>query len=357
MISPEAADAPESDDWNAWRAYAEALAEADDPRGAAILTEADGADYREVERQWGLDGLRDDGSWHFTWARGFIDRARFRLAPETAPQRRELVERFAAGADVDDPERWESVLIEALLSHPAAARLRGLELHLTDVHHSARRAAEALAARRRERLTDLRFGYGFTYLYEDVRTSTGGRVDPMDHYDAGFVGDATDALWRALPALRTLAVEGALLFHWIAGDALTDLRLRGAVLSDGAVFPGSRPGTVTLPNLAALTLEIGTDVHGTACPVEQLDELDAAGYPALRSLDLGAAEFDASDDDVLAALAASSVLPQLERLRVRSLDVEDAAELAPRFAHLDLSAAGPVSDDAADVLPIVPWTR
>lgn len=75
---------PESDDREAWLAYAGELTEAGDPRGVAIWQEhrcvTGGGDpagaYTEVERQLGLDGLRDDGSWQFTWSRGFIETAR-----------------------------------------------------------------------------------------------------------------------------------------------------------------------------------------------------------------------------------------------------------------------------------------
>ncbi|ROO84507.1 hypothetical protein EDD29_2034 [Actinocorallia herbida] len=381
-------EAPGSEVWAEWREYAEKLDAEGDPRGQAILLEhrlrtgeGDAAGlvqaYRRVERRWGLDGLREDGSWRFTWSRGFLDEARFRAAPHSRPRRGALVERLAASsagadpADAADPERWEAALIDALLRHPAAARLRRLDLRLTDHHHSAGRAAAALAEHRRDHLAELRFGHAFEYLYEDATTSTGARFDPMDHYDTGFAGAETEALWAALPALRTLELEGALLFHWVGGEGLTDLRLHGAVRSDGGVLPGSSARAVTLPNLASLAVETESDVHGTECPVEQLEELTAGAYPALRSLDLARAHFDTGDLQVLRALADTSVLPGLTRLRVRSLEVSphDAdgdplaglAELAPRFAHLALSVAGAVAVEGADpaevaaTLPLAPW--
>lgn len=98
-----------------------------------------------------------------------------------------------------------------------------------------------------------------------ARTSAGGRIEPMDHYDEGLVGSASDAMWKSLPALRSLTVEGALLFHGIAGDALTDLRLRGATISDGSAFPGSGPDLVTLPNLTTLELDTRSD-DSTSAP-------------------------------------------------------------------------------------------
>ncbi|WP_328953775.1 hypothetical protein [Kitasatospora purpeofusca] len=167
---------PVSEDWADWLGYARALSEAGDPRAEAIRLEhlgapADDAElaavYRRVERDCGLDGLRVDGSWRLGWSRGFLDTAVFRLTEETGrteetgPRRRALVVRLLAelphgGAhDPDDPEQWEAALVDVLLRHPAAGRLRTLELRLTDHHHSAGRAAAALAARQRPRLAEL----------------------------------------------------------------------------------------------------------------------------------------------------------------------------------------------------------
>ncbi|GIE29535.1 hypothetical protein Ait01nite_025800 [Actinoplanes italicus] len=87
----------------------------------------------------------------------------------------------------------------------------------------------------RTHLTGMYLGWDFEFPYAHTFSSAGERIDPMDHHDKGFVG--TTGLWDALPALRTLTVEGVLLFHWIGGTALADLRLRGAVISDGDVWP------------------------------------------------------------------------------------------------------------------------
>ncbi|MFJ1707004.1 hypothetical protein [Kitasatospora sp. NPDC088346] len=96
-----ATDVPEPDGWDAWLAHADALTAADDPRGEVIRLEhacdtAGGdrallaAAYTDLERRLGLDGLRQDGSWTFTWSRGHLDGARFDLAEHTRPDRREL---------------------------------------------------------------------------------------------------------------------------------------------------------------------------------------------------------------------------------------------------------------------------
>ncbi|MEU5696854.1 hypothetical protein [Actinosynnema sp. NPDC020468] len=297
-----------------------------------------------------FDGLRTDRSWRLTWSDDRLEEAVFRLEPDTAAERGALVARL--GGDASDPEQWEAVLVEALLTDPAAADLRRLELHLTDFHHSARRAAAALGSRRRERLAELYFGHDFEFLYEDAATSTGGTVDPLSRLHEGFVGET--ALWEALPALRDLTVEGGLLFDDIDGVALkslTSLRLRGAVLAGGEVFPGRLPSVVTL------TLDVASDVFGVCCPVDLLEELDGDRFPALRHLDLGRAEFDPGDLATLRALAAAPILPRLESLRLRSLLVPDhvapdrlaaLAELAPAFAHLDLSIVGNVDVEGAD---------
>ncbi|PPK66374.1 hypothetical protein V5P93_002597 [Actinokineospora auranticolor] len=292
--------------------------------------------------------LRADRSWQLTWTDGRLDEAVFRLDPDTAADRRDLVERL--GADPTDPERWESALVEAVLTDPASADLRRLELRLTDFHHSASRAAAALAAHRRDRLTTLYFGHDFEFLYEDAHTSTGGRFDPLSRLHEGFADDIRHGLWAALPALRELTAEGGLLFDEIGGAALTDLRLRGAVLADGAVFPHEAPGVVSL------VVDSGTDVFGVACPVDHLAELGPRGWPALRHLDLSRAEFDPSDLATVRALAESRIVPQLATLTLGALRVNDheaddpigaLTALAPAFAHLTLTVAGETNVDGA----------
>ncbi|WP_018681056.1 hypothetical protein [Actinokineospora enzanensis] len=304
-----------------------------------------------------IAGLAADGSWQFGWVGDRLEKAVFRLVPGTAVERGALVARL--GGNASDPEQWEGALIEAVLGDPVSADLRTLELHLTDFHHSARRAARALAAHRRGQLAELYFGHDFRLLFEHATSSTGGRIDPTSWLNEGVVDDGACGLWNALPALRELTIEGGLLFDDIDSDALpalTELRLRGAVLSDGAVFPRKAPGVVTL------ALEIGTDVFGTVCPVEQLEQLDPAGYPALRHLDLGDAEFDGGDYATLVTLAESPILRQLETLTLRSLYIEDheieddrqaaLAALAPAFAHLTLDVTDGADEDVAAVLDI-----
>ncbi|MFE7563824.1 hypothetical protein [Kitasatospora sp. NPDC057500] len=360
----EVTGAPSGEDPAAWLAYAERLTAAGDPRGAAIRLERAGADrdrlaevYGEVERYLGLDALRADGSWRFGWSGGFLDEAAFRLAPGDPSRRRALVKRllterpggYPADVDLDldlelsDPEQWEGVLIAALLTHPVSHRLRELDLRLTDYHHSAEQAASALAGATRPRLERLSFGYDFEFLFEHGKGSAGSRIDPMEHHGEGLV---RTEIWGALPALRTLELEGAFLFAFVDHDGLTRLRTRGAVISDGSVFLPGR-----LPALTSLELELESDVFGVACSVDQLDELatTADWYPHLRNLDLGKVEFDAGTSEVLAALAESPLLPRLEALTVRDLVIPEEeggplrlAALAPQFAHLALRVAGAV---------------
>ncbi|MFD8756485.1 hypothetical protein ACFV0O_36735 [Kitasatospora sp. NPDC059577] len=290
-----------------------------------------------------LEALRHDGSWQFTPAAdGTPDRAVFRLDPATRPGRRDLVRRLpahapgpgggAAPADPSDPEQWEGVLVAALLAHPAADRLRVLDLRLTDYHRCAEPVAAALAARPRPRLEHLSFGYGYRHLYEDAEGTAGTRIDPLDFHGEGLV---QSDVWPALPALRTLELEGAFLFHAVDHDGLTHLKVRGPACSDGAVFALGHT-----PAVESLTVEVGCDVFGVTLSPDQLGELTADRYPALRRLDLARTEFDADPHEVLAALADCDVLPQLDTL---TLDARTAGartpDLAPRFAHLDLRTA------------------
>ncbi|WP_344653559.1 hypothetical protein [Cryptosporangium japonicum] len=249
-----------------------------------------------------VQALLADGSWRLDDTGAAV----FRLAPDSAARRRELVEQL--GADPSDAEQWESVLIEALLTDPATAGLRELELHLTDYHHSARRAAEAIATVPRDRLTSLTFGHDFTYLYAPATTSTGAKFDPLDRLHEGFVHDSRNGLWEALPALRTLTVGGALLFDDIRSDTLTSLTVRGVPLSDGSLVPTAAPA------LESLRLDVPTDVFGVACPVLQLEELTPSRFPRLRRLDLSRCDFDTSDGEVDEILRATGMAGQLTAL-------------------------------------------
>ncbi|GLZ79568.1 hypothetical protein Afil01_43750 [Actinorhabdospora filicis] len=334
--------APESDDWADWLAYADALTAAGDPRGAAIHAEHRGEpDYAEAERELGLDGPRAEGSWRFTWSRGFIDRAAFRLSAEGTARRRELV---TDAGDRADPERWEAALVELLLTHPAAARLAALELRLTDYHHSAARAARALARRSWPRLTSLSLGHDYEILFALHETSTGNRINPEKYlHDPVIPAEAGAALWLALPALR-IELEGAFLLDDLDHETLTGLRTRGSVFADGSLFAFSTPA------LTSLEVEIDHDVHGTLATNVQLEELSPQRFPALSRLDLSRAFFEPEEGADLVVLAAHPILPRLRNLAIRDLVIEDVPEplellagLAPRFAHLDLRIAGDIA--------------
>ncbi|MFJ5231091.1 hypothetical protein ACIQBJ_14500 [Kitasatospora sp. NPDC088391] len=365
--------APETDVWTDWLTHADALTAAGDPRGRAIRLEhlretGDGdaaqaaAAYTRVERAFGLDALRADGSWQFAWSRGRIDTAVFRLDPGSTARRRTLVEHLPLSAPLDpaDPEQWEAALVDAFLAHPATRLLRRLELHLTDHHHSAARAAAVLAAHPRPRLDTLYFGHDFTLLFAPHTTSAGNRISPEEHlHDPVVPADHGKALWQALPALRSLELEGAFLFDHLAHDTLAELRTRGAVFSDGSLFD------LTTPALTALEVEIGPDVHGTVGSNLQLEDLDPARFPRLRSLDLGAAEFDPEETGDFLLLADHPLLPQLTHLALRELVVEEhhaedrtplelLTDLAPRFTHLDLRIEADIEIENATATDLAP---
>ncbi|MBD0676016.1 hypothetical protein [Streptomyces sp. CBMA156] len=372
MSFAESVAVPVTDRWGPWLTYADALTAAGDPRGEAVRLEhlhdtggakgttADpGAAYVRVEQDLGLDRLRADGSWQFTWSRGFVDTAVFRPAAETASRRGALVERLLADLphtwtyDPADAEQWEAALIDVLLSHPATRLLGELELHLTDYHHSAERAAVALSRRSWPRLEALHFGHDFDLLLELHTTSTGNRVDPETYLNDPVVPKPVErALWASLPALRNLALEGAYLFDDLEHDALTHLRTRGSVFADGSLFDFSTPALVSLEVVS------DHDVHGTVASNAQLEALDAARFPRLRSLDLSEAEFEADEAGHFVVLAESSLLPQLKYLSIRDLVIEDTdedrtplavlADLAPRFAHLDFHVWGDIDVEGAD---------
>ncbi|MER6174411.1 hypothetical protein [Streptosporangium sp. NPDC001681] len=101
-----------------------------------------------------------------------------------------------------------------------------------------------------------------------------------------------------------------------------------------------------------------SDIFGCPCSLDQLDELDAFQFPNLKELDLSQADFNATSYELFSALADSSVLPQLEQLSIGNLTIDQAdcegdplatlAELAPRFAHLDLHVDDVIDIEGAD---------
>lgn len=94
---------------------------------------------------------------------------------------------------------------------------------------------------------------------------------------------------------------------------------------------------------------------GTNCA---LDNLEASDYPRLRRLDLSQADFSYDGDSDFVVLAKSSILPQLEHLSIKNLEIEETdedrdplavlAELVPRFAHLELYVEGDIIVEGAD---------
>ncbi|MEU9129364.1 hypothetical protein AB0D08_14875 [Kitasatospora sp. NPDC048540] len=127
-------------------------------------------------------------------------------------------------------------------------------------------------------------------------TSAGRRIDPLGFHGEGLV--RTD-IWDAVPALRTLELEGAFLFHSVDHEHLTTLRVRGPVISDGSVFAVGRT-----PALASLAVEI---------PVAHLD-----AQPGDERLDLGRGlldsvgltlELDSMNSPRLATVPKKAVIP------------------------------------------------
>ncbi|MEV6072203.1 hypothetical protein AB0L82_37160 [Nocardia sp. NPDC052001] len=161
-----------------------------------------------------FEALATDGSWQLTRSGNRLQEAVFRLSPHTIAVRGALLEQL--GGDASDPEQWEAALIDALLTDPASAELRRLELHLTDFHHSARRAARARAWIRHEQLTALDPA-GFPALrHRDL----GAAEFDTDDYDT-LVTLAESPL---LPQLESLTLRSVYIHeHDIEGDRPTEL--------------------------------------------------------------------------------------------------------------------------------------
>jgi len=153
----------------------------------------------------------------------------------------------------------------------------------------------------------------------------------MSWYNIGSLSK----LWKAVPQLRTLIVQGA---SWTMGTV--DLpEVRRVELRTGGLpkEAGDAIAKAKLPKVEHLEVWYGTDNYGGSCGVAQVSALLArTDLPALRHLGLKNADFG---DDICGALAKSKLLPQLTHLDLSMsvLSDEGARAIAAHkdaFKHL-----------------------
>jgi uncharacterized protein (TIGR02996 family) len=225
----------------------------------------------------------------------------------------------------EDPERSGTLPVEVLLEalfvlSPPSELVFGAPdwLRLTDYES----ILSALAARERPSVRSLHLG-DFSF---------GGRRDPQ--ITSVSIG-STDRLWKALPHLTHLELQGSLSSLGGPSSELHSLRIRSGGL------PRQVPqqiGAARWPALERLELWLGDSLYGGDASVDDLQDLLAGeGLPALRDLALANCEFTA---ELCRVLPSAAVLPRLRSLDLSkgTLTDEGAHALlahADSFAHLD----------------------
>lgn len=168
-------------------------------------------------------------------------------------------------------------MVRAVVDHPSSQFLR--ELRIDAGFRVTPGVILALAAKARPSIRSLTLRQGFEAFSDDIAP------DPKDpSYKSGYADGANqdrgNALWKALPNLRSLVLKGYQVFGKLAHDSLEELTIDGYPICNAAW---------NAPKLSRLTWEVGDDETGT--------NTDAASYmveaiwkgklPALRHLNLG----------------------------------------------------------------------
>jgi uncharacterized protein (TIGR02996 family) len=319
-------DAPQDDE--AWQVYGDWLQQHDDPHGELITLalaaeRASGQDKAELEarmkateaehRKQLLGGLAKhldheglDEIAELEWSRGYIVRAQINCnsedwqGPSPATLLRALVKSPAArflrelwvGASYDDDD-WMGVMDENLAAITKAGKL------------------------------------------EALRSLTVADADGYWDISSTIVGDLSSAL-RVAPRLRNLQATGGDI--WL--EPCEHARLESMRLETGGL-PSSTAtalGGCKLPALTSLVVYFGTDQYGGDASIDAVEGLLAgAGLPKLEHLGLCDAEFQ---DDIVAALARSEILPRLRSVELSLGTMTDAGaqtllSARDKFAHLE----------------------
>ena len=305
----EAAIAKNPDDLKNWRVFADWLLEQGLAWGEvisrAVQGKPDKAKQKAVETEL-LGGVEGK----ITWANGVI--SQLDLHPE----------------DVD--EGGMEGALERVLSHPAGHFVRTLTLGLPPSEDTQWHM---------EGLTEVIVGAGPLPLLETLDMSQD--ADHMDQPSWRRVGDI-GKIWKAAPHLKNLLLQGS-----SGSDDGTPIKLgtiEAPYLEKFVFISGGldkeaplKLGAAKLPALTHLELLFGTDDYGCTSTVASLKGiLDGGGLPALKTLGLKNSEWE---DDLIAAVANSKILPRLEVLDLSMgwLAAKATAALtthAAKFKHL-----------------------
>jgi uncharacterized protein (TIGR02996 family) len=301
-------------------AYAEWLTAQGDPRGELIALQHAGerderaakaaAAFLELYHEAFLGPLAELVKTHdfrdedaFAWRNGFIRAARLSVNDDT------------------EYDGWVEDMYESIVGHPSGQFLTELRVGLNREYDQDLSDLVAAIVRAPAPLRYLHLG---DFEYPDECE--------MSWYTVGALGD----LWRAVPKLRTLIVQGA-------GMELGELDLpeaRHVELRTGGLpaRAGNAIATAKLPSLEHLEVWYGTDAYDGECGVEQVRALLARrDLPRLRRLGLKNADFG---NEICAAIPTGILVRQLTHLDLSMsvLDDDGAAALAAHreaLAHLE----------------------
>ncbi|MGN6108651.1 MAG: WGR domain-containing protein [Kofleriaceae bacterium] len=245
-----------------------------------------------------------------TWRAGFIDAARVANS----------YEQYDDDDDDDEQEKKIEKLVETLLDEPSARFLRALTVGIvTFSDNDYGGIAKLIGKRYLPALRSLFLG-DFDPEETEVSWSSLGNLEPV---------------YAAVPNLRRLKLRsGDMKLGSIVLPHLErfDIETGGLDPKSARAIAGAR-----WPSLRELSIQVGTERYGGTAQLKDLQPiLDGVGLPRLRHLGLTNLEYT---DAVIAPLAGSKILPQLESLDL-SLGVmaEDGARALYRyqnaFAHL-----------------------
>lgn len=246
------------------------------------------------------DGSGDDA---FTWRRGYIHGATISCA-------------------TDDTDESAAEILELLLHHPSGRFVHDLVIGFdgmpgdSDLGDVIRVLSETM-------VPSLRTLYLGDFEYPDQCE--------MSWFNVGDLGE----LWRALPRLAHLIVQGNMTLQDIAHDKLEKLELRTGGLPAASARAVS---AARLPALRHLDVWYGSETYGgDASFLDVAPLLARHDLPALRHLGLRNCEFT---DEICDGIVQARLLRQLEVLdlsmgTMSDTGVEAIVAHADAFAHLE----------------------
>ncbi|MFV8754409.1 hypothetical protein ACNOYE_28005 [Nannocystaceae bacterium ST9] len=308
-------DHPEA--WDDWQVYADALAQAGDPRGELIgigvaLARGEGKPKQLEKREaellqanadawFGKFVSQDDWRECFGWTlqTGFWGRIRF------------WVDYDHTGTDIPKALAYA-------LGHPSAKFLRQLDLGLTSAEGEADYAGCIRTLIKHGPLPSLR------------RMTIGDFEHPEESEISWVAVGDVGKLWPLVPNLEQLVLRGANIRLGKPKSArLRSLELRTGGLPAAA---GESLAHAELPALEHLLVWFGTENYGGSCSAAHVRGiLSNPAFARLRSLGLANADFA---DEIAGEVARAKLPPELATLDLSMGTMSDAG------AELLLGAAG-----------------